>query len=302
MNTIQKTLVVAALAAAVGSGIYEMHRASFLQERERALMAQQASLTAMLEKEREDAANRLAAAEQRSAPTPVDQTELRKLRAEVARLRGAGREVAQLKAAAALKDSDPEMIAMRSWVDRVTKLRTKLAQAPERRIPEFQFLSDQDWFTAVSKSALETDAEVNQAMSALRTAAKDEFAGTVQSALRSYAQANNGQAPSDLSQLQPYFGSTVDSSIFQRYQMGQSGTVTEVATPQDEQNDTFYQITQNTINSSSHDEDALQAAAEAYSAANSGQAPTDPSQLAPYIKTAAEQAALQRLLQKPAGQ
>lgn len=38
-------------------------------------------------------------------------------------------------------------------------------------------------------------------------------------ALQGYAKANNGQFPSDLSQLKPYFNSVVDDAILQRWEI-----------------------------------------------------------------------------------
>jgi hypothetical protein len=302
MTSIRKALIVTALIAAVGTGIYEAHRASQLQQLAQALLLQQDSLTTQLRHESKEAANELAAARQPGNQSLNDQAELRKLRAEAARLRGAARELAQVKADAASQSQDPAELAMRSLVDRVKKLQEKLGQMPDQRIPEFQFLSDQDWFNAVKNIGQpETDADIAHALTALRTSAKDEFANIVQSALRGYAQANNGQSPAEMSQLQPYFTSSVDGSVLQRYQLTQPGTVTELATPLDDQDGKYYQISMNTINSSSRDEDILQPAADAYSAANNGQAPSDPAQLLPYATTPTEQAALQKLIQHPAG-
>ncbi len=302
MNSIKKAFIVTALMASVGTGIYEAHRASQLQQLAQALLLQQDLLTTQLRHERELAANELAAARQPSGQSLNNQAELRKLRAEAARLRGAARELAQVKADAVSQSQDPAEMAMRSLVDRVKKLQEKLGQMPDQRIPEFQFLSDQDWFNAVKNIGQpETEADIAHALTALRTSAKDAFANMVQGALRGYAQANNGQSPADMSQLQPYFASSVDGSVLQRYQLTQAGTVAELATPLDDQDGKYYQISMNTINSSSRDEDALQPAADAYAAANNGQAPTDPAQLLPYIKTPAEQAALQNLIQHPAG-
>src|SRR5258708_14074376 len=121
---------------------------------------------------------------------------------------------------------------MKSWVGRVNQLKEKLGQMPDQKIPELQFLTDQDWLDAVRPiRQLKTETDYGQALSALRSAAKGEFAGALQNALRNYAQASNGQLPTDLSQLKPYFGSAIDDSVLQRYELTQSGMVTEKATP-----------------------------------------------------------------------
>ena len=301
MTGMQKAFIITMLAVAVGTAVYEGHQVSLLRAQTQALLLERDSLSAMLESEREDSASRAAVAQQQGGALAEDETKLVKLRAEAAQLR-AELELARLRAAAAARNNDPAMAAMRPLLDGVKKLEEKLGEKPDRIIPEFQFLTVQDWFNAAGKIGKPgTDADFDKAVSALRTSAKTEFAGITQSALRGYAQANNGQAPTEMSQLKPYFGASVDDSVFQRYQLGEGGTVSEVATPQDTQDETYFQIGMNTINSSSRDEDALQAAVEAFSAANNGRTPSDPNQLVPYIKTAAEQAALQKLLQKPGG-
>jgi hypothetical protein len=296
MTTLQKALLATTLAAALGTGIYQAHRASHLQEQALALRMQDDSLARQLQEERDEASNKLAAAQQQGGLA-----ELVKLRTQVAKLRDASRELAQLKAAAASTDHDPTASEMKSWLDRVKKLKEKLGQMPDQRIPELQFLTDQDWLSAVKNiKHLETDADFDHAFSALRSSAMGEFATMVQSALRSYAQANNGQSPADMAQLQPYFASSVDDAVLQRYELAQPGTVTEKTTPLDNQNDNYYQVSMNVINSRSGNEIALEPALQAFSAANNGQQPTDPAQLLPYLNTPAQQAALQRMIQNSA--
>ncbi len=200
--------------------------------RPRVLQQQQDSLAGenrRLQQERDDAASKLAVLQGETGRLHNDTSALLKLRAEVAKLRAESRELAQMKAAAAASsDQDPAETVMKSWLDRARKLKDRLAQTPDQSIPEFKFLTDQDWFDAVRKTRqLETDSDFSQAFTALRSAAKSEFASTVQDALSSYSQANNGQLPTDFSQLKPYFAPSVDDSVLQNYSITQPGTVTE---------------------------------------------------------------------------
>ena len=48
-------------------------------------------------------------------------------------------------------------------------------------------------------------------------------------ALVGYSDANSGQLPADMLQLKPYFESTVDESILQRYEILQTGKMEDVA-------------------------------------------------------------------------
>jgi hypothetical protein len=98
MTTLQKTLVGTALIAAIGTGILEAHRASRLQGEIQTLQQQQAPLAAQiqqLQKERDDATNRLAALQ--TQPQPAPNAELLKLRGESTSLRQDSAALAQMK-------------------------------------------------------------------------------------------------------------------------------------------------------------------------------------------------------------
>jgi DNA-binding protein Fis len=301
MTTLQKALITTALAAAVGTGIYQAHRAALLQGQADALRLRNDSLSLQLQQERDAASNRLAAAQLESSQPRGDLSELLKLRAQVGKLRDDARELAKLKAAGASTDPDPTAAEMKSWLDRVKKLKDKLAEMPDRKIPEFQFLTEQDWLDAVKNvKQLDTDADYDKALNALRSSAKQEFASMVKSAIGSYLQANNGQLPADLSQLQPYFASSPDDSVLQRYEITQPGTVSEkTGSLIDEDGNYYYshiQVDKEGISSSTTTEDSLHQAIQAFLAANSGQTLTDPSQLMPYVTTPAEQTVLQNII------
>jgi hypothetical protein len=298
MNIAQKAFIAAMFAAAVGAGIHEMRRAIDLQRRTQALQRERDLLAEHLQKERDENVQKLAATEQ-SGSLRRDLSELLRLRAQVTRLRNARMELAQLENTATPEAADPAASQMRLWLDRVKKLKAGLAKAADQNIPEFQFLTDEDLIEAAQRiNQLDTQADFDLAFSALRKAAKNEFATRVQSALLGYAQANNNQLPADLSQLQGLFASPVDDSVLQRYQMTPSGVVIERSTPLDDQDDVYYKISMNGVGivSGSVAETTLQPARQAFSAANNGQMPTDPSQLLPYVSTAAQQATLQKLL------
>jgi len=304
MTTIQKTLVTTAIAVAVGTGIYEARKAARLQEQTQALQQRQDSLAEQnrqLQKERDEAAGKLAEARQTIAQASAVPSELLKLRAEVAKLRGGSEELAQLKAAIM---NDPTESAAKSWLDRVSKLKQGLAQMSGQTIPELQFVTEQDWLNAVKNSKhLETGDDFSVALRSLRNAGRAEFATMAQKALREYALANNSQSPGDFSQLKPYFASPVDDAILQRYELSQTGVITGKTSPIDTEDDTFYTISVSgmSVENGRLAEDALKPAFDGFVAAHNGAQPSDPSQLLPYVKSPAEQAALQKVLQSSAG-
>jgi RNA polymerase sigma factor (sigma-70 family) len=309
MTLFQKTLITAAIAAAMGAGIYEEHRASRLGEQANALRQEQDSLAGQnkrLQQERDDAVSRLDQIQQEANRPRADAAELLKLRGEVARLRGDSRELAQLKASPGGSQKDPTAAEMKSWMDRAKKLKERLAQMPEEKIPEFQLLTDQDWLDAVRKlKQLETDADFRSAIGSLKAAAKSELAASLQDGLAKYADANNGQLPADFSQLKHYLAGTVDDSMLQGYEFTQPGTVSEKANFQVDQDGNYsssrIQVSPSSISSSTTSEDSLKQAIRAFATANGGQNPTDPVQLLPYVQTPDEKAALQKLMQFIAG-
>jgi len=121
-------------------------------------------------------------------------------------------------------------------------------------------------------------------------------------ALNNYAGANNGQLPTDFSQLKPYFAPSVDDSVLQNYSITQPGTVTEktgsLIDPDGNYHYSSFQIGLGSISSSITDEDSLHQAIQSFLAANNGQTLTDPTQLLPYAQTPAEQATLKKIIQQ----
>jgi len=307
MTTLQKTLVTATVAVLAGAGIYEAKQTAQLRDQIQTLQQQQAPLAGQVQQlqcERDAATNRLASLADEIARLKRNPTELLKLRGEVARLQNTA--------------NDPAESAVKDTLAKVNLLKRRLGQTPEAKIPEFQFLTEQDWLNA-TKGDLNTDDDYRRAFSALRDAAGRNFRPTMQLALRQYIQANNGQFPSDLSQLQPYFNPPVDAAILQRWQIlpaidfpntsvGADWAVTQKVAVDDEYDECLVLGPDGGGGFNSGFEESLRKlvpALQAYSAANNGQTfrLTDPTGLAdlsplkPYIQTPEQQAAFQKLLQ-----
>jgi RNA polymerase sigma factor (sigma-70 family) len=230
MTTFQKSLVVAALAAAVGAGIYEARRASQSQREVVALQQQQAPLAEQVDRlrqQRDDAVRKLQSAQQHIEQVGRDTAELPKLRSEVARLREQSRELTQLKSAAR-GTNDPFTQSVLSMANRAAELNSRLQQMPEKKIPELQLLTENDWLAAAKDSDLDTDAGVRTALRDLRRIAKNEFGKMIGNALAKYVEANNGQLPADVAELLPHLKQPIDPAILQRYQMLYSGQLSDV--------------------------------------------------------------------------
>jgi RNA polymerase sigma factor (sigma-70 family) len=310
MTTIQKTVITAAFALAVGTGIYEAHQASQLRGQNRSLQQQQTQLAEQiqqLEDENDDATNRLASLTDELARRKNNDNELLKLRGEVVRLRGN----------MPSQSNTPTDDAMKTWLVRVTKLKQRIGATPEAKIPEWRFLSEDDYVEA-ARSALSTEGDYLRALANLRSTAEFQFITTLLNpALTQYAQANNGQFPTDIAQLKPYFPSPVEDAILQRWEIAPGNTVrtdnfgdpiiTQKAAV-DENFDPRYAVGLKGFASAGLDtaghngwgvvspEIILQIAGKAYEAANNGQAPSDSSQILPYLTTPEQQAAYQKLM------
>jgi RNA polymerase sigma factor (sigma-70 family) len=314
MTTLQKSLITVAIAAAVGTSVYEKRRAQQLEARTQSLQQQQDSLSAQnrqLQTERDEAVNQLAATRNENAQARGVPRELLKLRAEVTKLRGDSQAWAKLKEAQA---SDPTGAAAKSWLTRVDQLKQGIERMPDKRIPELQLLTEQNWLEAVKDTKqLQTDADVRQALNNLRNGAKIAFGDMARDALRKYSDANGGLLPTDWSQVKSYFETPVDDAIFQRWALLQTGKLSdaqgqtlfrEKAPPVDDQYDSTYEFGMNTTSSYSMNNpgDVVGQALVQFAGAHDGQLPTDQSQLVPYLSRPLAAAEIQKVLaQVPGG-
>ena len=66
---------------------------------------------------------------------------------------------------------------------------------------------------------LKRDEDYRIAASSLRNAAEQKFGDALETALKRYAQTNDRQFPTDLSQLKPYLEPPIDDAIFQRWEV-----------------------------------------------------------------------------------
>jgi RNA polymerase sigma factor (sigma-70 family) len=315
MTTIQKFSIGAILVAALGTGIYEAQRASRFQARSLELEQKQAPFTEEVRQLRQaqgQATGKLEQTQQELEQLRRETAELPKLRGQLARLQHDSMELAKLKGVGNGTNSDSAELTAASWLARADQLRQALQRSPEKSIPEIQLLTQQDWLDA-AKDKLETDEDYRKAMGHLRNAAEDKVAGLVQPALEQYLKANDGKFPTDLSQLQDYLKTPLDPAILQRFGIFPSGAVPNVGmggdwiitqkTFVDPDYDTHFVIGPNGRGTTSYKQtplDALMPALQAFSAANGGQTPTDPSQLQPYVSTPDQQRALQNWRQSSA--
>jgi len=216
-------LKLGVIAVAIGVGIaaplFLQHQfQSRLREQNQALGRQKQQL-AQLAAENRQYSNLLIQAKSSPAISNHPSAEVLRLRGEVARLRREAQEVAQSKAGVSKRADDASGPSEKSTPERLNQLIQWLQRNPSERIPELRLLSAQDWLKAATGS-LDKEADYPLAMSQVRSMAEvNGVLPVLQSALKQYGQANAGQFPKDLSQLNPYFKSPIDEAILQRYEI-----------------------------------------------------------------------------------
>jgi regulator of replication initiation timing len=232
MTTMQKTLIAATVAAALGTGVYENRRASAMRTEVERLEQKQAPLVEEvngLKRERDQAAARHAALQQENEQLRQTMAEVPKLRGEVARLRTTQKET---KAAGDM--NDPTVKQMLAYKAQAEEIARYLERMPDKQIPELKLLTDVDWLTATKEAKLESDADVRRTLSRLRGLAKNRL--PLAGGLNAYINANDGQLPTDLAQLKPYIMSRLGDTaveegvldaMLQRYQLLRTGTVSD---------------------------------------------------------------------------
>ncbi len=306
MTTLQKTLVAVTLVVVAGAGFYEARRASVLRGQMEALEQQQQSSAtqqlAALQHERDAATNQVAALLDQIESLKKNSSDLPKLRREVTELRSAN-------VAAPVGAKDSVEAAAKSWADRVTQLKARLAQTPGASIPEMTYLKEGNWLSA-ARDPLETEKDYRRAFSSLRSAGENQFIISMQSALDKYRKENPDQFPSDLSQLKPYFEGGVDDAMLERYtivpassipnmKMGGDQLIT-VKDPIDEEFDSLWALGPQGFGSTNYrgskEASILAPAVNAYKAANNGKEPNNPADIEPYLTTPQLRDAYQKLL------
>lgn len=300
MTTLQKTLITAALALSIGTGLYEARQVSRLQREIAALARGQAD-------ERAEAAARVAELLAENARLRGD---AQRLRAEAERMGGASAgEATEVAANATLS-------AMAAWLERVEKLKERLRVQPEAGIPELKLLTDEDWLSATKGTKLGTEAEFRRVLSELRGLAENRFAQTIRQATEAFKKSSGRAFPTDSAELGPYLSPPADVEMLQRWvvlpadevrsiDIGEDLVITQRAAIDDEYDQRTVIGAKGGMGSSGRgftpEVTILPVLNQAYRAANPGKpSPDDLNLLAPYATTPEQQAGLRRMIDKRA--
>jgi RNA polymerase sigma factor (sigma-70 family) len=231
MTTTQKVLITVALAAAVGTGIYEGRQATQLRREIQALQLQQARTVEQLQQERDQIASQLAATQKVSAQLPRDAAEMERLRLEVARLRNAAGELAALKAAVMETEKDPALIAARKLTKKIQQVTEWMRKTPGQEIPELMFVDESDWINVVKQYGWDVppgEDELRDARDEICHVARENFAGLFSNALTEYANSHGGELPKDIFEAAASIRSPMREAIPQRFKLLRSGNVKDL--------------------------------------------------------------------------
>ena len=207
MTTLEKAMLGAALALALGGAVFEATR----------LRASTTALTNLRQQNESIAAQIDAAQRQR----------------EVAQ-----RHTAETLLRLAAHNLPPEPVAapaveaeLTAWLKRAARLRQLREQRTELSVPEFQFLQENDWFQAAREGRLDSEADIREKFAQLRWDAEYAFVTPLQRALGAYLFAHDGVLPNRVGELVSYFDPLIDPAVLARYEMMVTGKLSELPSP-----------------------------------------------------------------------
>ena len=215
-TNVKSALVAALVVASLVTPLAVEHNASANLADQSLALREQGDRLDRLREENARLARLLAAAE--APPTASDERfkEVLRLRGESGRLQAVVQELAKANTNDPLSREEVLASMRQMYLDRINRIKQRFAENPGESVPELQYLTDRDWLELVEYDHHKIDPDGSRGMSSARGKAQIHFAEKVMmGALWEYGRNNNGQFPSDLSQLAPYFKSPVDDAVLQ---------------------------------------------------------------------------------------
>lgn len=115
-------------------------------------------------------------------------------------------------------DSPERRTEIKAWLARVKQLQRLFDEHPAQRIPEMQFLTDQDWLRVAKTLDFDSDEGRREGFAAARDAAATRFLPQVREALRKFAQKSPNDAPTVLA-LAPFCDPPIAIHLLERYEL-----------------------------------------------------------------------------------
>lgn len=250
----------------------------------------------------------LATLRRRTAQLTADAVWLRRQRdATASDLAEAERQLAELPP---LRPADPSVSAqrrneMKTWLGRVKQLRRLFEERPNQRIPELQFLTDQDWLRIAKNVNFDSEDGTRRALAAARNTAISNFTQRLSDGLRKLAKSPNADSSATIRDLMPFLAQPVEATLLDRYELsktsstrlgGRTEWIVQNKAPIDEDYDGRVKINASesgSFGSSSMPgvlgwipdfQERMMQAVKDYSAAKNGSAPPEIADVIPYFK------------------
>lgn len=116
-----------------------------------------------------------------------------------------------------------------TWLKRVKRLRHLFDERPDQRIPEMEFLTDQDWLRVAKRVDLDAEDGERKAFAAIRDVAATHFRPQLSAALRKFAAAARENASQSASTFASFFDPPANPALLDRYEIAKTTEPHETA-------------------------------------------------------------------------
>jgi hypothetical protein len=118
------------------------------------------------------------------------------------------------------ENTEEEENALTVWFDKIEKIKDFVKNNPKYAIPEFKYLTDQQWLAATG-GQMETEADYRIAAAKLRQSAIINAAGVFHQAFLDFSKAHTGNPPQNYADIQQYLPTDFDYSRYAEIQPGE---------------------------------------------------------------------------------
>lgn len=198
---------------------------------------------------------------------------------------------------------------MNAWYAQVDQLRHFIAEDPRHAIPELQFLTHDDWFSAATDNSLTNETDLRKAASSLRRRGEMVFSSRLHQALIAYVKAHDNELPGTPQDLLPHFDPPIDAHLLDRYEVLHRGRASDVPsdartrvvaprTPVDVEHDMYFSAGVGGYGNTSAMSYNLTVAEREFRKAHPGREPAAAVELLPYLKWPVDAGVVQQMLER----
>lgn len=111
------------------------------------------------------------------------------------------------------------------WAERVSRLKARLAQSPDGKIPELALLQPKDWIDAAVRAEGADEKKIKAVLAAVCRTARARLGEKLHDALVKFVAQSHDQLPTDPRQLLPYADAAVTEPMLAGYAFARTGDV-----------------------------------------------------------------------------